>query len=158
MLPEGITVEDLLRNNYKSTPRNKVIANFCKDLGLIEKYGSGIRRVINLCKEAGIPLPLITQISGGVNVTFEINKKVTPQATPQVLNLNENVQNLYKLLEEGREYSRDNLMNILNMSDHKYVQNYYIRPLIEAGVLILKYPEKPNHPKQRYLCNTNNNQ
>ena len=39
-LPENITVEDLLSNNYISTPRNKLIADFCKNLGLIEKYGS----------------------------------------------------------------------------------------------------------------------
>lgn len=38
-LPEGITVQDLLQNNYKSTPRNKAIAEFFKNLGLIEKYG-----------------------------------------------------------------------------------------------------------------------
>jgi ATP-dependent DNA helicase RecG len=44
-LPDDITVEDLLSNNYKSTPRNKSIADFFKTLGWIEKYGSGISRV-----------------------------------------------------------------------------------------------------------------
>ena len=53
-LPDNITVEDLLSNNYKSTPRNKLIADFFRNLGLIEKYGSGIRRVIRYCcREAG---------------------------------------------------------------------------------------------------------
>jgi len=45
-LPESISVEDLLSNNYKSTPRNKLIADFCKSIGLVEKYGSGIRRIV----------------------------------------------------------------------------------------------------------------
>jgi ATP-dependent DNA helicase RecG len=45
-LPDNISVEDLLSNNYKSSPRNKLIADFFKNLGLIEKYGSGIRRII----------------------------------------------------------------------------------------------------------------
>lgn len=57
MLPDDITVDDLMNNHYKSTPRNKMVADFCKDLGLIEKYGSGIRRVITLFEEAGLPLP-----------------------------------------------------------------------------------------------------
>ena len=69
MLPDDITVDDLMNNRYKSTPRNKMVADFCKDLGLIEKYGSGIRRVITLFKEAGLPLPKLEQISGGFNVT-----------------------------------------------------------------------------------------
>lgn len=46
-LPDSITIDDLLSNNYKSTPRNKLIADFFKNLGLIEKYGSGIRRIID---------------------------------------------------------------------------------------------------------------
>ena len=50
-LPDTITVEDLLSNNYRSTPRNKKIADFFKDLGLIEKYGSGIQRIIGYFKE-----------------------------------------------------------------------------------------------------------
>ena len=70
LLPEEITIADLLNNNYRSTPRNKVIADFCKDLGLIEKYGSGIRRVITMCQEEGMEIPKISQISNGVNVTF----------------------------------------------------------------------------------------
>ena len=56
-LPDNITVEDLLSNNYKSTPRNKLIADFCKSLGLIEKYGSGIRRIVDYFKAENLPKP-----------------------------------------------------------------------------------------------------
>lgn len=154
LLPEGITIDDLLNNNYKSTPRNKMIADFCKDLGLIEKYGSGIRRVMNLCREAEMPLPKIAQLSGGVNVTFESNENITPQATPQVTPqaLNDNIQSLYRKLMPDAEYNRNELMDILNMSDRRYVQANYIKPLLDAGLLVLKYQEKPNHPRQKYIC------
>lgn len=162
LLPEEITIADLLNNNYRSTPRNKVIADFCKDLGLIEKYGSDIRRVITMCQEEGMEIPKISQMSNGVNVTFIAKEKATPQATPQAppqatpqatpQALNENIQNLYNKLIDGKEYSREELMNILNLSDRKYVQDSYIKPLIDLGLLILKYPDKPKHPKQRYIC------
>jgi ATP-dependent DNA helicase RecG len=56
-LPESITVYDLLSNSYKSTPRNKLIADFCKSLGLIEKYGSGIRRIIDYFRRANLSQP-----------------------------------------------------------------------------------------------------
>jgi len=46
-LPDNITVEDLLTFSNKSVPRNKLIADFFKELGIIEKYGSGIKRIVS---------------------------------------------------------------------------------------------------------------
>lgn len=91
-LPEGVTVEALLSNTYRSQPRNKLIADFCKDLGLIEKYGSGVRRVIALFKSVGIPVPVFTEMSGGVNVTVftsveeigNVTENVTDDVTESV--------------------------------------------------------------------------
>src|SRR5699024_6721465 len=53
-LPSAITIEDLMNNRYKSTPRNKLIADFTKNIGIIEKYGSGIQRVINYFKQEAL--------------------------------------------------------------------------------------------------------
>jgi ATP-dependent DNA helicase RecG len=69
-LPDGITVEDLLSNNYKSNPRNKSVADFFKDLGLIEKYGSGIRRIIECFEDENLPMPEFKNISEGFQVTI----------------------------------------------------------------------------------------
>jgi ATP-dependent DNA helicase RecG len=68
-LPDTISVEDLLSNNYRSTPRNKVLADFAKDMGLIEKYGSGIQRILNYFSVAGLPVPEFRNISDGFMVT-----------------------------------------------------------------------------------------
>jgi ATP-dependent DNA helicase RecG len=68
-LPEHITVQDLLENNYKSTPRNKTIAEFFKNLGWIEKYGSGIGRIVNYFTEQGLPEPEFKIIGEGFQVT-----------------------------------------------------------------------------------------
>ena len=75
-LPDSITVEDLLSNNYKSTPRNKLIADFCKSIGLIEKYGSGIRRIVEYFTEAQLPHPEFRNISEGFMVTVFANNNV----------------------------------------------------------------------------------
>ena len=86
-LPESITVDDLLLNKYKSTPRNKLIADFCKSIGLIEKYGSGIQRIIEYFKQANLPLPEFTNISEGFMVTVftvETTENVTKKATENV--------------------------------------------------------------------------
>src|SRR5690606_31255257 len=68
-LPHNISVEDLLANNYRSTPRNKLVADFCKHIGVIEKYGSGIQRVVSQFHDYGLPTPQFTQIAEGFMVT-----------------------------------------------------------------------------------------
>ena len=46
-----------------------MMADFLKDIGIIEKYGTGIKRIINYCLEAGLPQPSFTNISDGFMVT-----------------------------------------------------------------------------------------
>jgi ATP-dependent DNA helicase RecG len=58
-LPDNITIDDLISDKYRSTPRNKMMADFLKDIGIIEKY----------CLEAGLPQPSFTNISDGFMVT-----------------------------------------------------------------------------------------
>ena len=68
-LPDGMEIEDLMSNHYRSQPRNKQIADVFKDMGEIEKYGSGIGRVVRAFLEEGHPAPEWQQISGGIMVT-----------------------------------------------------------------------------------------
>jgi ATP-dependent DNA helicase RecG len=82
-LPDSITVEDLKSNNYKSTPRNKLIADFCKSIGLIEKYGSGIQRIIKYFADEKLPVPEFRNISDGFMVTV-FTDKVTDKVTKQI--------------------------------------------------------------------------
>jgi ATP-dependent DNA helicase RecG len=89
-LPENITVEDLLSNNYKSTPRNKLIADFCKTIGLIEKYGSGIRRILFYCQADGLASPLFQNISDGFSVTI-YDKEYSQTTTHDLENATVNV-------------------------------------------------------------------
>ena len=76
-LPENISVDDLISNNYKSTPRNKLIADFFKSLGLIEKYGSGIRRILEYCASYNLPTPEFKNISDGFAVTIYAKEKMS---------------------------------------------------------------------------------
>jgi ATP-dependent DNA helicase RecG len=83
-LPDEITIVDLLSGNYKSNPRNKLIADLCKDMHLIEKYGSGIGRIFKYFKEYGLSEPEFRNISDGFQVTvFGERATDTPPITPQ---------------------------------------------------------------------------
>ena len=83
-LPYNMTVEELLDPDHTSKPRNKLIAQVFYDMGLIERYGSGIRRLLDACREAGLPKPILENFSGGFRIKFMLPEHVTPQVTPQV--------------------------------------------------------------------------
>ena len=70
-LPYGITIEDIYRGNHSSRPRNKLVAQVFYDLGLIERYGSGIERMINACKVSGLPEPAFDEINNGFRVILK---------------------------------------------------------------------------------------
>ena len=135
MLPDDITVDDLMNNLYKSTPRNKMVADFCKDLGLIEKYGSGIRRVITLFKEAGLPLPEFEQISGGLNVTV-YSKTFERVDSDKVIDrvgdkLSETQKRILSLMQQNPSVSAQRLSEEIGISKRKIEEN--IRTLRERN-------------------------
>jgi len=69
-LPYNMTVAELLDPEHSSKPRNKLIAQIFYDLGLIERYGSGIHRILAACRKAGLPQPLFENFSGGFRIKF----------------------------------------------------------------------------------------
>jgi ATP-dependent DNA helicase RecG len=69
LLP-GMTIEELYDPNHSSKPRNKLIAQIFYDVGLIERYGSGIQRIMNACKSSNLPMPVFDEKFGGFLVVF----------------------------------------------------------------------------------------
>jgi ATP-dependent DNA helicase RecG len=70
--------------NYKSHLRNKQIATIFRELDLIEKYGSGIRRVIDSFVAYGLPEPQFEATQGGMAVTvFKTPTEQTASAQPE---------------------------------------------------------------------------
>jgi ATP-dependent DNA helicase RecG len=68
-LPEGMELESLKRHHI-SRPRNPIIADICFKAGYIDSWGRGTLKIINSCKEAGLPEPTITALDGGILVTL----------------------------------------------------------------------------------------
>jgi len=71
-LPFNVTVEDLFDPEHTSKPRNKLIAQVFYDLGLIERYGSGIHRILESCKGESLPEPVLENFSGGFRIKFAL--------------------------------------------------------------------------------------
>ncbi len=76
-----------------SQPRNKLIAEIFKASGLIEKYGSGIKRVLNAFKDYGLKQPEFRMMESGFRVKIfainhsGLNENVTEKRQKRILQL-----------------------------------------------------------------------
>lgn len=68
-LPGTMTFDDL-RHDHPSVPNNPLIAESLYLTRYIEKAGSGTQRMIELCREAGLPEPQFEQRSGSFVITL----------------------------------------------------------------------------------------
>jgi ATP-dependent DNA helicase RecG len=77
LLPFGLTLEDIQGGTSKL--RNRVIGRVFKDLRLIEQWGSGIQRMTNACREAGLADPRLEERAAGFRVTIYSELARVPQ-------------------------------------------------------------------------------
>jgi ATP-dependent DNA helicase RecG len=85
-LPEGITL-DKLTKSHSSYPRNPVLAEACFRGGYIDSWGSGIMKIVDACKAAGLPAPLMEEDGGGFIV--QVNQDRFSEEELRQLGLNE---------------------------------------------------------------------
>ena len=60
--------------DHSSHPRNPILAGACFLGGYIDSWGSGIMKIINSCKVAGLPTPDLKEKEGGFIVTLYKDK------------------------------------------------------------------------------------
>ncbi len=77
MLPFGLTTTDILSG--ASRVRNRVIARVFSELGLVEQWGSGVPRMIEACRTAGLPDPRFEEIGFGFRVTLFADESGLPE-------------------------------------------------------------------------------
>jgi len=99
-LPEGLSFEALKRQ-HPSRPRNPLIADVCFKGGFIDAWGRGTLKIINSCKEAGLPEPEFKEMDGGVLVT--IFKDIYSEDQLKKLGLNERQIKAVFFLQENEK-------------------------------------------------------
>ena len=83
-LPFGQTPADLMRP-HPSRPWNPLIANVFYRRGLIEAWGRGTLKMVELTKAAGLAAPEIEEQAGAVIVRFRPRRYVAPSRVEHVL-------------------------------------------------------------------------
>lgn len=145
LLLDDMTVEDLLNNSYLSTLRNKAIANHFHELGEIEKYGSGVTRVLQMFREAGNPELKIEATGTGVKVTaFALGVKTTdgvpdkvpdkvPNKMPDKTGLSNAENKVFEAVKENNGCGVKDVMSKTGFSDRHARNN--LASLIEKKLI-----------------------
>jgi len=84
-LPEGLTL-DALRRPHSSRPRNPIIAYVSFKGGYIDAWGRGTIKILDTCKQAGLPEPEMQEQDGGFIITLFKNNLTEEQLIKLGLN------------------------------------------------------------------------
>ena len=104
-LPESITLQQLTQS-HSSHPRNPILAGACFLGGYIDSWGSGIMKIVNSCRAAGLPTPEMKEQECGFIVTL-FKDRYTEEQLRQ-LGLNERqVRAVLYVKERGRITNRE---------------------------------------------------
>ena len=63
---------------------------------------------------------------------------------------NLNIQKLVQIVGVAK-LSVKEMLEIIGLKNREHFLNYYLNPAIANGYVCLLYPDKPRHPRQRYL-------
>ena len=159
--PADLPVERLMQE-HDSKPQNPIIANVLYKSKILESWGRGIGTMVDECKRVGLPAPEFKTDGNFVTVVFRYNcNGVNPQlvnsnptSTQQVPNKyptsTQQVLELVGILKDG-EYSVREIMSFLMLKDRVNFIYKYLTPALEEGLVSMKYPDNPKHPKQKYM-------
>lgn len=139
LLLMGLTIEDIKRGVSKL--RNRVIGQVFHRLGLIERWGSGIKRIIDSCKDAGFDEPLFEEMGTHFRVTIFIEKKNKPH-------LDELDQIILNRVKESQGLSTKEIAAVIQRSER--ATRTRLISLVERGFLI-EIGMNPKDPRRKYF-------
>ena len=155
-LYNGLTYEEVMNGHSKI--RNKGIANIFSQMGLVEAWGSGIKRILNEAEEYGLPKPRFQEFDNMFRVELfrnpypmtddkekhrrsigeasEKHRRSIGEASKKQrkADLNDTQQKIVKLLSENPQLSAVKLAEKIGVASRNIENN--IKMLKEYGILI----------------------
>jgi len=158
-LPYGWTTQKL-KITHNSVPANPLLAEPMYLAGYIERLGTGTSDIIRIANEAGLPEPdfiqeedfktVIYRKSVNSKVAGEVSGEVSGEANGEVhVEVDIEIKKIVLVLDGAMK--RSEIQTLLDLKHDDYFRVHYIQPALEQGLIQMRYPETPNHPKQRYL-------
>lgn len=106
--------EDSLKKEHPSKPRNLLIADVCFKGGYIDAWGSGIKKILGACREAGLPEAEIVEDNGGVLVTLRTG--ISKSSKPKRLSLERRKVNAIQFVKENGSITNMEYQNLNKVS------------------------------------------
>lgn len=144
-LLDGMNVEDLLNNQYLSTLRNKAIANHFHQLGEIEKYGSGVTRVIELFRAAGLSVPKFEIVGSGLKVSV-FARRTTDETTDKTTDktTDNKTRQILEIIRERPSVTNKELAEIIGNITIDGIR-YHINKMKKANVIARRNGKKEGY-------------
>ena len=140
LLPFGLTVADM--RNGVSRVRNRVIARTFRELGYIERWGSGIPRMTTACRDMGLPEPAIEEVGGRVRVTLH-----AVATDPLAIEVDDVGRRILDRLGADNGLTTASLAAAIGRTAR--TTRTRLAVLVDAG-LVIAIGSSPNDPQRRY--------
>ncbi|NYT60500.1 putative DNA binding domain-containing protein [Alcaligenaceae bacterium] len=156
LLLPGMTIEDM--KSGASRIRNPVIARVFRELGLIEQWGSGVKRIFAEATKQGLPEPLITEIVTGVRFTIYLREPVVVEG-PEPAGLEQRAQSRAQsgaqserilALLDPEPLSANELVALLGLKSKTGAFKRAIKELLEAELIEYTLPDAVQSRLQKY--------
>jgi len=129
-LPPPLTPEALY-GPHSSVLRNPLLAQAFYFAGVIERWGSGTTRIVQLCREQGLPDPEFSNWLGGVQVVF--NKDPYTPERLRAMGLNERQVNAVRYAKEQGRITNEQYQKIAGVSKPTATRD--LEMLVSEGLL-----------------------
>ena len=150
-LYNGLTYEEVMNGHSKI--RNKGIANIFSQMGLVEAWGSGIKRILNAAEEYGLPKPRFQEFDNMFRVElFRVNpitdqaNQATNQANQATNQANQDLERLDQVEDENvlseKKIEILNLVRMQPLITQKKMANVLEWNLASVKYYITKLKEK----------------
>ena len=145
--------------NFEPFPKNPPISKIFREIGLADELGSGMRNSYKYTKMYSGGIPTFTE--GEIfRITIPLSPASTVSAGPDSgdelehsgIGTDISLERLVDILEFCEvPRSRAEIQERCGYKSATYFKKKILNPLIIGGQLVLTIPEKPKHPKQKYI-------
>lgn len=131
LLPVGLDLEALKRQ-HASRPRNLLIADICFKAGYIDLWGRGTLKIIQACKQAGLPDPKIEELDGGIQFILFNQEEIIVEDWWKVAGLNERQKRALEFVSKNRYITNKDYQELNNVG--KTTATEELTQMLEKGI------------------------
>ena len=144
LFPEGYDPKDFFKGTERSILRNPIIANILYLSSDIERWGSGIKRIHDACKEKNVKVDF-KKLKSGFLVVFY--RRTTPEveniSVRDGVNLTPNQKKIFEKIKDSPHITAEEMSTVVNINKRNVEKN--LSKLQQLGIIKRIGPDKGGH-------------